>query len=130
MRARWALSGAISAAILVSTPALAWGDSAHRVIADIALRSLTPAASRQVNRLLGAEAMISTPLCPISSLGDASVWADCVRTRYKERFAQLSRWHYVNVDVCGTFTLVGCSDGQCVTAALKRQLAVLEHLPS
>ena len=119
------MSGAISAAIFLSTPALAWGDYAHRVIADIALRSLTPAASREVDRLLGSEALIATPLCPVASLGDASVWADCVRTRYKERFAQLSRWHYVNVDVCGTFTLAGCSDGQCVTAALKRQLAVL-----
>ena len=69
VRARWARSGAISAAILVSTPALAWGDYAHRVNADISLRSLTLAASREVDRLLGSEALIATPLCPVSSLG-------------------------------------------------------------
>ena len=118
-------SGAIVAAISLSTPTLTWGDYAHRVIAEIALRSLTPAASHELDLLLGSEASISTPYCPVVTLGDASVWADCVRTRYKEQFAQLSRRRYINVDVCGTFTLAGCNDGQCVTAALKRQLAVL-----
>lgn len=33
--------------------------------------------------------------------------------------------HYVNVEICAPFTLAGCSDGHCVTGALKRHLAKL-----
>ena len=113
------------AAVAFSSPALAWGDYAHRTIAAMALPRLSPAARAGVADLLGSEALLATPYCPVTTLSDAGVWADCVRTRHKERFGAMSAWHYVNVEICAPFTLAGCVDDQCVTGALRRQLAIL-----
>jgi len=41
-----------------STEALAWGDSGHRTVCEIALRNLTPMARREVDRLLHAHPAI------------------------------------------------------------------------
>ena len=113
------------AAVMVSSPAAAWGDAGHRLIVSLATPMLTPAARAGVDDLLASEALLATPYCPVTTLSDASVWADCARTRYKERFSAMSAWHYVNIEICAPFTLAGCVDDQCVTGALRRQLAVL-----
>lgn len=107
-------------------PGSSCSDYAHRVIADIADRQLTSAARAQVVAdLMRSQPLLATPLCPVSDLADASVWADCVRGRYRERFSARAPWHYVNVPVCGAFELSSCRDGDCITAALERQIEVL-----
>lgn len=44
--------------VLWSSPALAWGDSGHRTVCEIALRNLTPTARSEVARLLQAHPAI------------------------------------------------------------------------
>ena len=110
---------------LLPAPALAWGDYAHRLIADIAQGQLTPAARAEVRRILAQGAAVDTPNCPLASLQDASVWPDCVRS-LPDRFAFSSPWHYQNIDVCVPFdAAANCADGNCVTAQITRQLAIV-----
>lgn len=117
---------AIAALAFHADPALAWGDLGHRITAAIAERRLTSSAREELSRLLRSSDLMATPLCPVSTLGDASVWADCVRSLYRPRFSYTARWHYVDVPICGTFDLPRvCPDGQCVVAQLARWRAVL-----
>jgi len=116
----------IAAALLCSAvPALAWGEYAHRVIAGIALTNLTPAARAEVRRILARGAAVDTPNCPLANLADASVWPDCVRS-LPDRFGFSFGWHYQNIDVCQPFDAAAkCPDGNCVTAQIPRQLAIV-----
>jgi hypothetical protein len=63
---------------------LAWGVLGHRAVARIAENHLSPAAKREVARLLGRETM---PL--------VSTWADELRN--DPQFKDTAPWHYVNV---------------------------------
>jgi hypothetical protein len=116
---------AITAALIAAAPASAWGVRGHRAIADIAWAQLTPAARRGIVELLTASPMLETPACPVGSLADASTWADCVRSRYRGRFADTATWHYVNVSVCGPFNLPRDDDGLFVVERYRRELAML-----
>jgi hypothetical protein len=111
---------------LMPAPALAWGDYAHRLTASIAWAQLTPDARAEVRRLLRSEAKLETPECRLASIEDASVWPDCVRARYRERFAFSAPWHYQNISVCEAFDInANCWNGDCVTAQIPRQQAIL-----
>jgi len=106
-------------------PAMAWGDYAHRLIARIALADLTPAARAEVRRILSRGASVDTPTCALATLEDASVWPDCVRG-LPDRFTFSAPWHYQNIDVCKPFDITAnCPDGNCVTAQIPRQLAIM-----
>ncbi len=112
--------------LLPAVPALAWGDYAHRLTASIAWSQLTPAARREVRALLRAEAALDTPTCRLASIEDASVWPDCVRGQYRERFAFSAPWHYQNINLCQPFDITAkCGNGDCVTAQVARQQAIL-----
>ena len=109
---------------LLPAPALAWGEYAHRVIADIALANLTPTARAEVRRILARGAAVDTPNCRLATLGDAAVWPDCVRS-LPDRFGFSFTWHYQNIDVCTAFDIAAnCPDGNCVTAQIPKQLAI------
>lgn len=56
---RW-LAAALAALLGLGwgAPALAWGDTGHRTVCEIALRNLTPTARREVERLLQAHPAI------------------------------------------------------------------------
>jgi hypothetical protein len=111
---------------LLPAPALAWGDYAHRLTGSIAWSQLTPAARAEVRRLLRAEPGLDTPECRLASIEDASVWPDCVRARYRDRFAFSAPWHYQNISVCEAFDIgAKCWNGDCVTAQIPRQQAIL-----
>ena len=111
---------------LAAQPAMAWGDYAHRLTGSIALAQLTPAARAQVRQLLRAEPGLNTPECRLRSIEEASVWPDCVRALYRDRFAFSAPWHYQNISVCGDFDITAkCPDGDCVTAQIPRQQAIL-----
>jgi hypothetical protein len=116
----------LTALLLLPAPALAWGDYAHRLTARIALAQLSPTARAEVRRLLRAEAGLATPECRLASIEDASVWPDCVRAVYRERFAFSAPWHYQNISVCEAFDITAkCWNGDCVTAQIPRQQALL-----
>ncbi|WP_017669394.1 S1/P1 nuclease [Sandarakinorhabdus sp. AAP62] len=113
-------------ALLVAQPAWAWSEFAHRLTGSIAWSQLAPAARAEVRRLLRAEARLDTPECRLASIEDASVWPDCVRGRYSERFAFSAPWHYQNISVCAPFDInAKCPNGDCVTAQIPRQQAIL-----
>lgn len=114
------------ALLLPSAPALAWGEYGHRTVAAVALENVTPATRREIARLLTKRDQLRTPDCPLASLGDASVWADCVR-RDRVRFDYTAPWHYQNVDICRPFDLdAPCANGSCVAGAIDRAFAVLK----
>lgn len=110
---------------LGASPALAWGAYAHRMTAGIAWAELTPAARAEVARILRGGTAVDTLTCPLATLEDASVWPDCVRG-LGDRFAYSAAWHYQNLDICKPFDVhAECPDGNCVTAQIPRQLAIV-----
>ena len=92
--------GVLGLAVLLATPAAAWGPLAHRVIARVAARHLSPAARHEVGQLLAG-----------ASLADVAYWADEIREQHPET----ARWHYVDIPLrandyrpgdlwCGVYT--------------------------
>ena len=92
----------------------AWGSEGHQVIALLAEQQLTPAARKDVDRLLVLE--------PGETLASVSTWAD------EHRNPQTAAWHYVNFPRgdCHYVAERDCPDGSCVVEALNRQIEVLE----
>jgi len=96
----------------------AWGRDGHYIIAGIAKAQLTPAARKEVNRLLALE--------PGETLESISTWAD------EHRNPSTASWHYVNFprSTCIYDAERDCPDGQCVIAAIAKQLEILKSDPS
>ena len=106
----------IGLALLLMTAAAgvaAWGTQGHQVITIIAERQLTPKARDQVSKLLAIE--------PGETLASISTWAD------EHRNPTTASWHYVNFpkNTCIYDAARDCPDGNCVVAAINRQLDVL-----
>jgi nuclease S1 len=100
--------------VLTST-AMAWGGDGHRIIAMLAEAQLSPAARKEVNRLLALE--------PGETLASISTWAD------EHRNPATAPWHYVNFprDSCSYEANRDCPDGKCVVAAIEKQLEILKR---
>jgi nuclease S1 len=98
---------------LFSQSAFAWGEDGHQIIATLADAQLTPAARKEVARLLAME--------PGATLASISTWAD------QHRNPTTASWHYVNFPRgnCHYEAERDCPDGKCVVAAIDRQLEVL-----
>ena len=103
--------------LAASQPVLAWSGLGHRLVGALAERHLTPAAERQVRDLLRGEAD--------PTLAGVATWADTLRDTDPERFRATSRWHYVNSPGCDYVPARDCPDGNCVTAAIEAQRAIL-----
>ncbi|MCU0947275.1 MAG: S1/P1 nuclease [Porphyrobacter sp.] len=113
--------------LLVALPqqASAWGFYAHRQTANIAEANVSPAARAEIRRLLRAERLIGTPECPLKSLADASVWADCIRGE-GWRWGYTAAWHYRTTPICEAYNpRANCAGGNCVTAQITRAHRVL-----
>lgn len=104
---------AIILACLTST-VWAWGSEGQRLVAHIAETQLTAKASQGVNALLAQE--------PGATLESISTWAD----EHKSRAT--SKWHYVNFPqgTCHYEPERDCPDGNCVVAALDKQINKLK----
>lgn len=68
--------------IAMSLRTFAWGPEGHKVIADIALKHLTPPALQRIRELLGND-----------DLAAISMWADEIKQERPETFA----WHFVDI---------------------------------
>jgi hypothetical protein len=78
-----------------------------------------------VAALLRQGRLLETPDCPVATLEQASVWADCIKP-LGDRFSYAYSWHYQNVDVCKPFDLkAACKDGNCVSAQIERNARLL-----
>lgn len=111
--------------LLPASPALAWGEYGHKTIANIAEANVSPRAKAQMRRLFRSQRLLGTPDCKLSDIRDASIWADCVR-RDRLRWGYTAPWHYQNVDICKAFDLSACRGGNCVSAQIDRNLALLK----
>lgn len=122
---------ALAAAVGLPRPALAWGEYGHRTIAAIALANVSPHSRAAIARLLRHEREIGTPDCPLRTLGDASVWPDCIR-REGWRWGYTAAWHYQTEPVCEDYDVrKNCPGGNCVSAQIERNWRLLadESLP-
>jgi hypothetical protein len=101
------------ATAFVPQPALAWGSQGHQIIAALAQSQLTPAARKEVDRLLALE--------PGETLESISTWAD------EHRNPATAAWHYINFprDSCTYDANRDCPDGKCVVAAIEKQTEIL-----
>ncbi|WP_440978942.1 S1/P1 nuclease [Sphingomonas pseudosanguinis] len=125
------LFAALIAASLLPSPAAAYWEYGHETVAAIAWANITPHARTEIRRILRAQAQLDTPTCPVRTIEEASVWPDCVKPLKddagKSRFGYAYSWHYQNVDICQPFRLPpACDSGDCVSAQIPRQLAILK----
>lgn len=117
---------------VVPAPASAWGFYAHQQTASIAEANVSPEARAKIRALLAREKDLGTPDCPLKTLQDAAVWADCVRNE-GWRWGYTSAWHYRTAPICEAFNpRANCAGGNCVTAQITRAHRVLadESLPA
>jgi hypothetical protein len=63
----------------------AWGMSGHRIVGEIASSYLTPAAKKEIKKILGNE-----------TIAMASNWADFIKA--DPAYKYLNAWHYINFD--------------------------------
>jgi len=126
MRTIYRIAAAVAVLLLaLPQPVLAGGAYGHRTIAAIADANLTPTARARMRALFRAEPLIATSDCPLADIGDASVWADCVR-RDSLRWGYTAPWHYQTIDICAPFALdTPCANGNCVTAQIDRNVQLL-----
>ena len=109
--------------LLAPAPARAWWDYGHQVIARMAFAEARPSTRAAIRRLLARGRSLGTPACPVRTVAQASVWADCVKG--DPRFAQTGRWHYQNVHVCRPY-VIACPDGACVSVQVDRHARILQ----
>lgn len=129
---RFFLAKAALAALLAPVQAGAWGAYAHRQTATIALANVSPEVRAKIRALLAREKEMGTPQCPLKTLEDAAVWADCVRGE-GWRWGYTAAWHYRTAPICEVFDpRSNCAGGNCVTAQITRAHRILadESLPA
>jgi hypothetical protein len=97
--------------LLVSSRALAWGDTGHQVVGLVADHYLKPAVRSQVQALLAADA---THLTPSTGIADEATWADKFRdsdrNTTKVRYNLTEHWHFVDIEHDGSVDL----DAACI----------------
>lgn len=125
IRTSWLTLAALALLAALPQQVSAWGFYAHRQTANIAEANVSHAARAEIRRLLRAERLIGTPQCPLKSLADASVWADCIRGE-GWRWGYTAAWHYRTTPICEAYNpRANCAGGNCVTAQITRAHRVL-----
>ena len=116
----FAAVGGLFVLIAAATPAQAYWEYGHESVARIAWLEMRPDTRAKVAALLRQGRLLDTPECPVATIEQASVWADCIKP-LGDRFAYAYSWHYQNVDICKPFDLKSpCKDGNCVSAQIER----------
>ena len=115
----------VAALVVAMTPAAAYWEYGHETVARVALDNVRPDTRAKIRALLRQGRLLETPECPVATIEQASVWADCIKP-LGDRFAYAYSWHYQNVDICRPFDLkAACKDGNCVSAQVERQARLL-----
>jgi hypothetical protein len=78
------------ASALLATPAFAWGDLGHEIIAKIGYSRLTPAARAEVDALLASD----TDALTAPDFAGRAAWADKYRTDHRPRSELFSSTAY------------------------------------
>lgn len=120
-RSTWIISGCLSLIVVIPSTALAWGPSAHRIVAELAEQDLDARSLLEIRKLL--------ELSGANSLADIANWADEVRSdpAQRELSRATSRLHFVNFtdSRCHYDPASICARGQCVVAAIDHYAQVL-----
>ncbi|NBC88843.1 MAG: endonuclease, partial [Alphaproteobacteria bacterium] len=98
---------------------------------EIAEANVSSETRAKIRRLMRSETLVGTPDCALSSIGDASVWPDCIR-RDRWRWGYTAAWHYRTAPICEAYDpRKNCPGGSCVTGQIDRAHRVLadESLP-
>jgi hypothetical protein len=94
--------GSILSLCCVTTPAHAWGDEGHEVVALIAQHYLDPGVATKVNTILAAD---TTHLTPNTNIDSEATWADKFRdsdrNTTKVHYNETHNWHYVDLEISG-----------------------------
>ena len=94
-------------------------------VASVAWQQMRPDTRRAVARLLAQGRLLETPTCPVATIEQASVWADCIKP-LGDRFAMPIRGTIRMSNVCKPFDLkAACKDGHCVSAQIERNARLL-----
>lgn len=120
------------AMLMAPAQARAWGFYAHGITAQIAMANLSRADRAKVFALMREAKELGTPECPITTVEELSVWADCVRNSFW-RWGYTAAWHYRTTPVCQAYNpRANCPGGNCVTAQIERNHRILadESLPA
>lgn len=114
---------ALMLSLLTYQPALAWGPIGHQAIGDVADHLLSPAAQAAVARLLANDTDAEGRLSHRQNLAQIASWPDEIRGKAGDH----PHWHYDNVPVCRPVEepLQWCRQGECASAQLDHQLAIL-----
>ena len=115
----------LAALVAATTPTAAYWEYGHETVARIALDQVRPDTRAKIKALLAQGRLLETPDCPVATIEQASLWADCIKP-LGDRFAYAYSWHYQNVDICKPFDLkTACKDAHCVSAQIERQARLL-----
>lgn len=92
---RFSRCSSLSALIFVMlslflSPALAWNENGHMLVAKIAYEKLKPEARAKVDRLLG---YLHQEYADINTFSQAAVWADKLRGQQLDVY---THWHYID----------------------------------
>ncbi|NLR97618.1 S1/P1 nuclease [Rhizobium sp. P38BS-XIX] len=86
--------------------AYAWGDRGHSIVAEIAMRHLSPKAAAAVREVLGSESMASV-----------ASWADDYKNTPEGKATK--PWHYVDIDIArDRYSADDCSRDGCLVTAM------------
>jgi nuclease S1 len=108
-----------------SAPALAWGDSGHRTVCEIALLNLTPTARSAVDRLLAAQPAISAGNPLRAQYGWACTYPDHPAPGPHGRRSPEHFVNYARTTLTVT-SATGCGVGAtCILSAIPADLAIL-----
>jgi hypothetical protein len=117
MRLMSVLCVTMSMSALAGNQALAWGDSGHSIVAELAERRLSDKARTVVSELLGSG----------TSLASLSSWADDFK--FTAAGTKTKRWHFIDIDIDKPDPAGACAldqnEGDCIVAALKREIVTL-----
>jgi hypothetical protein len=96
------------------SPAWAWGNQGHEIVAVIAADNLSPAAREHVAKILGASSNVDSLE---KAMAAASIRPD---TEFREEDRSTAPWHFI--DIClqdrRTDVPARCPGGACVTAKI------------
>ncbi|URD60115.1 S1/P1 nuclease [Sphingomonas sp. KRR8] len=112
-------------ALVAAAPSAAYWEYGHETVAAVAWQSVRPETRARIEALLRQGRLLETPTCPVTTIEQASVWADCIKP-LGDRFSYQSSWHYQNVNICKPFSLrEACKDGNCLSAQIDRNARLL-----
>ena len=101
----------------VSTPAFAWGDAGHQIIALVADRYLLPQVRAQVASMLSHD---TSGLVP-TDLAHQATWADKFRdsdrNTTQQRYRQTREWHFVDIELADGDVAAACHGHPALPAA-------------